>query len=118
LPKGTPSEITEAQQFMKSVGTWRSSAYLEGSITKFSDLDLMARLQAMTPNDVLDMDEKKKAQQFADEVVQLYTGCKTKGGYTKEAAQFVDTYGIVGNGLAGTDKKMMEVFGVTMATPQ
>jgi hypothetical protein len=115
LPKGTPNEIAEARQFTNSVAKWRSSAYLEGSISKFSNLDLMARLQAVTPNDVLDANEKKKTQQFADEIVQLYTGCKTKGGYTREAAQFVDTYGVGTGGIVGTDKKLTEVFGVTMA---
>jgi hypothetical protein len=52
-----------------------------------------------------------QAQQFADEIVRLYAGCKAKGGYTNEAAQFVDTYGFVGAGVAGTDKKLKEVLG-------
>jgi hypothetical protein len=54
---------------------------------------------------------KVQAQQFADEIVRLYARCKAKGGYTNEAAQFVDTYGFVGAGVAGTDKKLKEVLG-------
>jgi hypothetical protein len=115
LHRGTPSEIAEAQQFTISVGKWRETAYIDGSISKFSDHDLKSHLQRAMSTDVFDADAKVQAEQFADEIVQLYAGCKAKGGYTKEAAQFVDTYGFVGGGLAGTDKKLKEVFGVTMA---
>jgi hypothetical protein len=113
--RSTPSELAEAQQFTISVAKWREIAFTEGSIGKFGDQDLKSHLQRVIPTDLFDADAKVKAQQFADEVVGLYAGCKAKGGYTNEAAQFVDTYGFIGGGLAGTDKKLKEVFGVTMA---
>src|SRR6266404_880365 len=103
-----------AQKFSKDVAEWRQTTY-PGPFSQLANYDLQSYLQRAIPVNVLDADSKTKAKKFAEEVWQLYTGCKAKGGYTKEAAEFVDTYGIRGEGLKGTDQKMEEVFGVTMA---
>jgi hypothetical protein len=51
---------------------------------------------------------------FRSQVLDLYEVCKSKGGYTKEVAEFVDAYAYGYGEQKAIDRKMAEVFGVTM----
>jgi hypothetical protein len=69
-------------------------------------------LEKAIPIKMLDEAEVVRASDFAKAISALYDGCQKKGGYTTEAALFVDTYGPPRGDQEGIDRKVEEVFGV------
>jgi hypothetical protein len=99
--------------FTVDVGEWRIPAS-RGPF--YDDYDLEVSLRRGTPDKILDDSNRPNVMKFRSQVLDLYEACKSKGGYTNEAAEFMDAYGAYGFGdPKAIERKVAEVFGVTMA---
>ena len=59
------------------------------------------------PRDWLSGQERIQAKMFAQQLISMFKACEKKGGYTPEAAEFVDYY----RSARGIDEKSRELFG-------
>ena len=99
--------------FTVDVGEWRIPAS-RGPF--YDDYDLEVSLRRGTPDKILDDSNRPNVMKFRSQVLDLYEACKSKGGYTNEAAEFMDAYGAYGySDPKAIERKVAEVFGVTMA---
>ncbi|MGY8631755.1 hypothetical protein RAD15_04540 [Bradyrhizobium sp. 14AA] len=69
----------------------------EGGQNPFERLytyDMKAELERETPrpSEWMDEEDLEITRRFAQDVLRIYTGCVMKGGYTTEAADFLDKY--------------------------
>lgn len=109
--ENTPARIAERQNFTAEIGEWRK-ALTGGPYANLKNYDLEMSLKHATPDKLLDDKSRPKVEQFRKELLALYIACEAKGGYTKEAADFVDPF-MGQNDMMAVDAKMKEVFGVS-----
>jgi len=107
----TPEGAAAMQKFTVDVGEWRIPAS-HGPF--FDDYDLEVSLRRATPDKILDNTNRSNVMQFRSQVLDFYEVCKSKGGYTKEVAEFVDAYAYGYGEQKTIDRKMAEVFAVTI----
>lgn len=102
------------QEFPAKQSEWRSRALGDGAFERVSTFKLAEELQRATPNSWLDEREQRPTEAFKAQLVSLFEGCRRKGGYTPEAAEFYDRY----HDVAGWDAKIKEMFGVNPSEPR
>lgn len=96
------------QKFNFSSSDWRSVALGKLRYSEFTADKLKQYLDEAFPSALLDERERKDANKFRSELLDLYEGCRKKGGYTKEAAEYQDKY----SDISGWSLKIKEMFGV------
>jgi len=102
---GTDGKLVQA--FHDGRSDWlRASARGPGDELKYYDLESF--LRKATPAQMLDANERVIADRFISEILSLYNGCRKKGGYTHDAALYLDKY----DNISGADRKVRELFGV------
>jgi len=74
-------------------------------------LDLAAALQARNANCVTFRAATSCSSDAGRQILQLYDGCVRKGGYTTEAAEFLDKR-LGENVLREADNQVKELFGI------
>jgi hypothetical protein len=113
LRKGanSPDGLAGLQKFTIEVGEWRKGSS-RGPFHDLENYDLQIYLTRATPEAVLDENNRLRVEKFRNEILTLYDACKAKGGYTKEAAEFVDNIESGGDSLKGIDRKLSEILGV------
>jgi hypothetical protein len=97
-----------AQNFTAAQGKWMAAK----SAGPFSNIDgyvFEDVINRATPVDWLNTQEQAIAKGFANQLTAMFKACEAKGGYTPEAAEFIDKY----RGMGGIDAKMKELFGVS-----
>jgi hypothetical protein len=105
-----PNRQKAMQPFINDRDAWKRLAE-ESPDQESKAYDLAAHLRADTPTKMLDDKERAIAARFMSEVQSLYDGCLAKGGYTPEAAQFLDKYDSIGGAIL----KVKELFGVDVS---
>jgi hypothetical protein len=94
------------QTFVLNMDEWRKQAQSDIPIEKFAIRD---QFQRAIPAKLLSDSERKAANGFVTELLLLFDGCEKKGGYTDQAAAFLDTH----RELAEINQKTKEVYGYT-----
>jgi hypothetical protein len=108
--KGKPDFQEKIQKFNEGLAQWR--ALVRPVNLRIEDFKFDLFLEKAVPNDMLEEAEIVRSRDFAKAIAALYDGCRKKGGYTTEAALFVDTYGPASGDQEGIEHKVEEVFGV------
>jgi hypothetical protein len=98
------------QDFNVEESRWRMDKQIKS--LKGFDLDTSLQREISTP--LLNPHEKEIANNFRQEILNMYTGCKNKGGLTKDALEFIDYYDSENSLIIErTDRKMRELFSVS-----
>jgi hypothetical protein len=76
------------------ITAWTNRTQNPYLFVRLKTYDLKHELDDRMPkqNDWMNEAERKVAEQFEKDVLNLFDGCKKKGGYTLEAATFVDRF--------------------------
>ena len=107
----TPASIVQHQKFSDAVANWRQINAGKSPYRDRENYDLDTYLQRDIPAAILTDTQRSTALTLSKTVLSLYTGCKKKGGYTPEAADFLDKQS--GEDQTGAaDRKVNELFGV------
>ncbi|MGA7230435.1 MAG: hypothetical protein WBX95_05850, partial [Xanthobacteraceae bacterium] len=94
-----------------AVSEWRKANAGQSPYRERENYDLDAYLSRDISTAILNDPQRSVAQRFRETVLSLYNGCKEKGGYTPQAADFLDK--MVGENFQGVaDIKVKELFGV------
>ena len=112
----TPEVRTENQKLNESIAAWRSANAGKGPGSHLQDYDLAALLLRNTPTAIMTQPQKAAAEAFRAQLVALHEGCVKKGGYTPDAAAFLDSRGGE-NLLPAADIEVKERFGIGEAGP-
>lgn len=108
---GSAEAIAERQRFADAAAEWRKANAGQTPYRDRENYDLDAYLRRDIPIALLSEAQKSKAETFREQVLSLYDACKKKGGYTREATEFLDEYNGE-NALGAADKKVKEFFGM------
>jgi hypothetical protein len=94
---------------------WHQREAGQNPFDRLNTYDLKSELERETPREGewLDDRELEITRRFAQEILTLYAGCIAKGGYTTEAAVYLDNYGV--GGSEGYQRKAREVYGKVLA---
>jgi hypothetical protein len=112
----SPQSAEQHRAFAAKVADWQKANAGQTPYRDRQDYDLDAYLQRDIPTELLSDAQRAKAQALREQVLALYEGCKRKGGYTPEAADFLDKQG--GEDVLGAaDRKVAELFGVSTQSP-
>jgi hypothetical protein len=106
---GNPDSNENLQKLVAAIAEWRT--FVRPTNLRLEDFKFDLSIEKAIPTKILDEAEITRASDFAKSISTLYDGCRKKGGYTTEAALFVDTYGPA-SGSGGVNRKVEEVFGV------
>ena len=93
------------QKHILAVNEWR--AQLDRPYDDIDGYNLRASLRRALPTLWVSAQDAEAARKLADEIQALYDGCVKQGGYTSEAAKFIDKYG----DTKGFNDKLKETFG-------
>lgn len=107
-------ELVEARdRHSATYTTWHKREAGQNPFLRLDTYDLANELDRETPRSGEWMDERELTimRNFAHTILALYKGCEAKGGYTPEAADFLDTYG---SGAEGYERKAKELFGAVL----
>jgi len=107
----TPEAQAEYQKVLAEIAAWRRANAGKGPGDNLQNYDLGSYLSRNTPTALLGEPQKAAAEAFRAEILWLYDDCASKGGYTLEAAAFLDRH--VGENYQGAaDLKVRELFGI------
>jgi len=107
----TPELQAEYQKLVLEIAAWRTANGGKTPGDNFPNYDLGSFLSRDTPTTLMGEPQKAAADAFRAEILRLYDGCASKGGYTPEAAAFLDRH--VGENYRGAaDVKVRELFGI------
>jgi len=107
----TPEAQAEYQKVLAEIAVWRRANAGKGPGDNLQNYDLGSYLSRNTPTALLGEPQKAAAEAFRAEILWLYDDCASKGGYTPEAAAFLDRH--VGENYQGAaDLKVRELFGI------
>jgi hypothetical protein len=90
--------------------SWKPNYALFSQLSVYSLEDELGRLSAPW----LSERDGKSVDAFRNQVLSLFKATQTKGGLTKEAAEYLDTY----SDLEGHDKKIIELFDFNPSEPR
>ncbi|AHY55101.1 hypothetical protein [Bradyrhizobium japonicum] len=93
------------QKHIFAVNDWRLQ--LDHPYDDVDGYNFRAALRRATPTTWVSQEDAEAARKLADQVQALFDACVTEGGYTTEAAAFIDRYG----SMKGYDDKLKETFG-------
>jgi hypothetical protein len=111
----SPEAKAAFQKLTADIAAWRQ---LNTGKTPGNDLDnydLGGYLIRDTPVAILSDPQKGSAEALRNQILTLYRGCVEKGGYTPEAAAFLDE-NIGENYVSAADAKVKELFGLAVET--
>lgn len=94
------------QKFTDEEGKWMATKG-GAPIGNINGFVFEEAIDKATPRDWLSDQERVKAMMFAQQLIGMFKACEKKGGYTPEAADFVDHY----RSPRGVDEKSRELFG-------
>jgi hypothetical protein len=82
------------EEHTRRITAWSKRTAEENPITRLNTYDLKTELdrEMPTPDEWLNERERRIAQRFEQQILDLYAGCEKKGGFTPEAADFYDKY--------------------------
>ena len=103
--------IAQHQKFVNGVADWRKANAGQSPYRDRQKYDLDTYLQRDIPAAILSDAQRSTAQALSKTVLSLYEKCKEKGGYTPEAAIFLDAQSGEDQ-LGAADRKVKELFGV------
>jgi hypothetical protein len=108
-----PEAVEARDQHSAGITTWSKREAGQNPFLRLDTYDLKEELDRETPRSGEWMDERELniTRTFAHSVLALYKGCEAKGGYTREAADFLDAYG----SAEGRERKAKELFGAVLA---
>jgi hypothetical protein len=107
----TPETEAAYQKLITTIAAWRKANAGKGPGNDLQNYDLGSYLSRDTPTAILSEPQKAAAQTLRAEILRLYDSCAKKGGYTSEAAEFLDRR-IGENYLREADMKVKELFGI------
>ncbi|PSO30273.1 hypothetical protein [Bradyrhizobium sp. MOS002] len=93
------------QKHIFAVNEWRRQ--LDHPYDDVDGYSLRASLRRALPTPWVAERDAEAARKLTDEILALYDDCVKQGGYTSEAAKFVDRYG----DTKGFNDKLKETFG-------
>lgn len=88
-----------------TVNDWRTQ--LDRPYDDVDGYNFRASLRRALPTTWVSAQDAEAARKLADEIQALYDECVKQGGYTSEAAKFIDRYG----DTKGFNDKLKETFG-------
>jgi hypothetical protein len=110
----TPEAAAEYQKLGASIAAWRRLNAGKAPGNDLDNFDLREYLIRDTPVAILDEKQKASAETFRNQILSLYQGCLTKGGYTAEAATFID--GTRENYVGAADERVKQLFELDIDT--
>lgn len=100
------SNRAATQKFVDAQGRWM--AVKGGAPSRdVNSFVFEEAINRAVPTEWLNDQERVKAMAFAQQLISMFKACEKKGGYTPEAAEFVDNY----RRPRGVDEKSRELFG-------
>jgi hypothetical protein len=107
----TPDTQAAVQEVVNKIAAWRTAKAAADPGFDVEHLDLAAALKRETPTALLSEPQQAAATTLGAKILQLYDGCVQKGGYTTEAAEFLDKR-LGENVLREADNQVKELFGI------
>jgi hypothetical protein len=101
----------EVERWRTGVRAWKPNYSVFSQLGTYSFEDEMDRI---SPKGWLSEKDQRAVDTFKSQIVTHYRATQAKGGWTKDAAEFYDTY----HDLAGQDKKIVELFGFNPSAPR
>jgi hypothetical protein len=109
----SPETKAAFQKLTYDIAAWRGLNAGKTPGDQLESYDLGASLLRDTPLALLNDEQKATAETLRKQILSLYQGCVDKGGYTPEAAKFLDDNG--GESiLRAADIKVRDLFGLTV----
>ncbi len=107
----TPETEAAYQKLVTTIAAWRRANAGKGPGNDLPNYDLSSHLSRETPIAILSEPQKAAAQALRVELLRLYDSCAKRGGYTPEAAEYLDRH-IGENYLREADMTVKELFGI------
>lgn len=111
----SPEATAAFQQLTAEIAAWRRINAGRTPGAELESYDLSAYLLRDTPLAMLNDAQKASAESFRNQILQLYQGCLAKGGYTPQAAAFLEN-NTGEKYISAADEKVKELFGLEVET--
>ncbi len=110
-----PEYVQARESHSAGYAKWHQREAGQNPFERLNTYDLKSELERETPREGEWLDERELeiTRRFAQEILGLYAGCVAKGGYSTEAAIYLDDYGK--GDLDGYQRKAREVYGRVLA---